>query len=441
MKYSKFFDLAKEAGIEQAELCVIESYSFEASLFHTELNNYSVNDGSTIYARGIVNGKFGAATCDVFNNEKAKFLVEEIVKNAGVIQSDDPAILFKGSEKYKKVHTYNKALDEVSVDEKIKALYDLEAKLKTIDERVVEIEGVEYSEARGSLTLMNSYGLNLKQKFNYFYIYGAVLAKQGEQVKSGYDFTFGNDFRIVNVDELAERIVKKTVAKLGGEPCESKVYKAILAPRVISSFMNVYMDHADAENVQKNSSLFIGKIGEKVASSKVTIKDRPHEKGSLNAKSFDDEGVATYNKFLIKKGKLQGYMYNLTTAAKDGVESTGNAVRGGSKMSVAPINLVLKPGKKLFDELVKEVGDGVYITEVQGMHAGMNSQSGNFSLQSTGFLIKDGKIDRPLDVITVSGNLVKLFSDISEVSKDTELLISGSICPSVLVKRIAVGGK
>ena len=205
--------------------------------------------------------------------------------------------------------------------------------------------------------------------------------------------------------------------------------------------MNVYMDHADAENVQKNSSLFIGKIGEKVASSKVTIEDRPHEKGSLNAKSFDDEGVATYNKFLIKKGKLQGYMYNLTTAAKDGVESTGNAVRGGSKMSVAPINLVLKPGKKLFDELVKEVGDGVYITEVQGMHAGMNSQSGNFSLQSTGFLIKDGKIDRPLDVITVSGNLVKLFSDISEVSKDTELLISGSICPSVLVKRIAVGGK
>ena len=240
---------------------------------------------------------------------------------------------------------------------------------------------------------MNSYGLNLKQKFNYFYIYGAVLAKQGEQVKSGYDFTFGNDFRIVNVDELAERIVKKTVAKLGGEPCESKVYKAILAPRVISSFMNVYMDHADAENVQKNSSLFIGKIGEKVASSKVTIEDRPHEKGSLNAKSFDDEGVATYNKFLIKKGKLQGYMYNLTTAAKDGVESTGNAVRGGSKMSVAPINLVLKPGKKLFDELVKEVGDGVYITEVQGMHAGMNSQSGKFSLQSTGFLIKDGKID------------------------------------------------
>ena len=90
---------------------------------------------------------------------------------------------------------------------------------------------------------------------------------------------------------------------------------------------------------------------------------------------------------------------------------------------------------------MKEVGNGVYITEVQGMHAGMNPQSGNFSLQSQGFLIKDGKVDRGLDVITVSGNLVQLFNDIIEIGSDVKTLLGGTMVPSVIVKNIAVGGK
>ena len=441
MKYDKFFALAKEAGIEEAELYISESYSLEVSLFHSEINNYSVNNGSTYFARGIINGKFGAVTCDVYNNEKAKFMVDEIVKNAGIIENDDPAIIFKGSEKYKKVNVYNKELDNIPVDTKIKALFDLEAKLKTIDNRVIEIEGVEYAESRGSITLLNSYGLKLTQKFNYFVIYGSVLAKEGEQVKSGFDYTIGNDYSKLDIDDLAKRTVKEATDKLGGKPCESKVYKAVLAPEVINAFLNVYMGHANAEQVQKNSSLFKDKIGQKVASKKVTIEDKPLLKGSINSRSFDDEGVATYNKFLVKNGILQGYLYDLKTAAKDGVQSTGNGMRGGSKISVEPMNLVLKAGRKSFDELVKEVGDGVYITEVQGLHAGMNAQSGNFSLQSTGFLIKDGKVDRGLDVITVSGNLVTLFNDILEVGSDVKELIGGALIPSVIVKKLNVGGK
>ena len=101
----------------------------------------------------------------------------------------------------------------------------------------------------------------------------------------------------------------------------------------------------------------------------------------------------------------------------------------------------MTPGRKTQEEFFKEIGDGVYITEVSGLHAGLNSRTGNFSLQSTGFLVKDGKIDHPLDIITVSGNLVSLFNSISSVGSDSKEFISGTSCPSVIVKKLVVSGK
>ena len=440
MKYDKFFAYAKEAGIEEAELYVGCSKSLSVSLFHGEVDNYSDNTGYTILARGLINGKCGTATCDVWNNEKAKYLAQEIAANAKVIENDDPIFIFEGSPKYKKVHPFNKELANVSIDKKLALLHELEEKIRKADPRIIEVGGVEYSESEESVTIINTKGLKLSGKSNYFYYVGYAVAKQGEQVKSGWELFLDNDFTRFNVDELAEKVCKATVDQLGGEACQSGVYKAVLSPDVVKALMSFYVDSADAEEIQKHSSLFIGKLGQKVASKKVTIEDRPISK-TMFAKSFDDEGVATYNKAIIKNGVLQTYLYNLTTAAKDGVQSTANASRGGSLIGTAPHFLYMKPGKKTQEELFQEVGDGVYITDVQGLHAGMNPQSGNFSLQSTGYLIKDGKRDRGLDVITVSGNLVNIFMDIKEVGNDEKTFPSGASCPSVLIKKIAVGGK
>lgn len=440
MKYDKFFALAKEAGIQEAELYIGCSKNLSISLFHGEVDNYSDNTGYTILARGLINGKCGTATCDVWNNEKAKYLVDEIAANAKVIENDDPIFIFEGSPKYKRVNTYNKELSNISIDKKLDLLHQLEQKIRQSDPRIIEVGGVEYSESESSVTIINTKGLKLSGKSNYFVYVGSAVGKQGEQTKSGYELFLDNDFNKFDVDKLAEKVCKSTVDQLGGEACESGTYKAVLSPDVVKSLVSFYVDSADAEEIQKRSSLFIGKLGQKVASKKVTIEDKPLAK-TIFARPFDDEGVATYNKAIIKNGVLQTYLYNLTTAAKDGVKSTGNASRGGSVMGTAPNFLYMKPGKKTQEQLFQEIGNGVYITDVQGLHAGMNPQSGNFSLQSTGYLIKDGKRDRPLDIITISGNLVSVFMDIKEVGNDEVMFPSGISCPSVLIKKIKVGGK
>ena len=438
-KYDKFFALAKEAGLQEVELYISESRSLSISLFHGEVDEYKDNNGYSILARGILNGKCGSATADVWNKDKAAWLVKEMVANAKVIENDDPIFIFKGSEKYHKVNTFNKDLENVSIDLIMKGLVDVEKECRALDKRIVEVAGTEYNQVSSKTTLINSNGLNLVQKNNFYYYVVQCVAKEGEQTKSGYDFFFDNDFSKFDAKKFAKKVVDQTVAQLGGEACASNKYKAVLHPDVVTSLIKAYVGHANAEEVQKKSSLFIGKIGQKIASKKVTIEDRPLQKNPF-ARWFDDEGVATYNKAIVKNGVLQTYLYNLTTAAKDGVQTTGNGY-GGGKKGVESTFLYLKPGKKSLDELFAEVGNGVFITEVSGLHAGLNPQSGNFSLQSTGFMIENGKKGKPLDLITVSGNLLEIFQDVLEVGNDTYVSPSGVSAQSLLIKKIVVSGK
>lgn len=441
MKFDRFFELAKQAGITESEITVCNSYSLSFSLFHGEIDSYSTSDSSTYMARGIYKGKMGAIVSDVFTKDSPELFVKKIVENASVIENDDPVFIFKGSPKYKKINTFNKELSKIDVNIKLNNLYDLEKKIKNADPRIVEVETVGYEESSSSSIIMNSHGLKLSQKDNTFYYYGGAVAKENNQVKTGFDLCFGNDFSKVDIDKLAKSIAKEALDQLGGYQCESSTYKAVLSPDVVKSFMQAYVSSAIAEDVQKNSSLFVGKLNQKVASKKVTIEDKPLAK-TIFAKGFDDEGVATRNLAIIKNGVLQTYLYNLTTAAKDGVESTGHgAVGGGSKVGTGLHYLVMKPGKKSQEELFKEVDNGVYITSIQGLHAGLNPRSGNFSLQSTGFMIENGKITHGLDIITVNGNLVDLFNSITAVGNDSKEFVSGVNCPSVMIKKLSVSGK
>lgn len=439
MKYDYFLNLAKQEGLDEAELLVSNSSSTEIELFRGQIEQYEISSSTSVGGRGIYNNKLGTASANSYSKEIAKKLVEDIKENAKTIEQTDPIFIYGGSEKYHKTNVYNKELNNIPLSNKINKLYEIENKLKEMDKRIVETD-VAYSETSFSNSIINTKGLNLTQKGNYFLIYCSVVVKENEQTKSGGEYFISNDFNKIDVDNLVKEAVKDATSKLGGVTALSKTYKAVLSNSVVSSFMNAYISNASSEDVQKHSSLFINKLGEKIASSKVTIEDRPLSK-TIFAKYFDDEGVATSNRAIIKNGVLQTYLYNLTTAAKDGVNSTGNGFKMGGKMGVAPTFITLKIGKKSLEELFKEMRDGVYITEVQGLHAGLNPQSGDFSLQSSGFLIEDGKISHPLDMITISGNLMDIFKDVVTVGSDARLFASSSMCPSVLIKKIKVAGQ
>ncbi len=439
-KFDAYFALAKEKGVEVLELYYSRAKSLSFKLYNAQIEGYKLSEDISLYARGIYKGKIGYASTEKMGKETPAFLINEIMTNAGTVTKDELAIIFKGSDKYKKKKVYNPAIAELSIDVKKKNLFEIERKLKAADKRIAQVDACSYQERESEAMLLNSYGLQLKRKSNYYYYYAGVLAIQGEERKSEGDVYFSNDPTTFNVDKFVNKIVGKALIKFGGTQCASKDYKTILDKEVVADLLSAYLDNASADEVQKKTSLMIGKLNQPVASKKVTVMEMPLKKNAFFT-YFDDEGVATYNKTIVKKGVLQTYFHNLNTAHKDGVQTTGNGYRSGGKVGIGFQNIVLKAGRKSLDELFAKIGEGVYITEVMGVHASLNPTSGNFSLQANGFMIENGKRSTPLTLITVAGNLMDMFMNVKDVASDNELLSSGYDVPSLFIKKLTVSGK
>jgi PmbA protein len=439
-RFDAYFALAKEKGVEVLELYYSRAKSLSFKLYNAQIEGYKLSEDISLYARGIYKGKIGYASTEKMGKETPAFLINEIMTNAGTVTKDELAIIFKGSDKYKKKKVYNPAIAELSIDVKKKNLFEIERKLKAADKRIAQVDACSYQERESEAMLLNSYGLQLKRKSNYYYYYAGVLAIQGEERKSEGDVHFSNDPTTFNVDKFVNKIVGKALIKFGGTQCASKDYKTILDKEVVADLLSAYLDNASADEVQKKTSLMIGKLNQPVASKKVTVMEMPLKKNAFFT-YFDDEGVATYNKTVVKKGVLQTYFHNLNTAHKDGVQTTGNGYRSGGKVGIGFQNIVLKAGRKSLDELFAKIGEGVYITEVMGVHASLNPTSGNFSLQANGFMIENGKRSTPLTLITVAGNLMDMFLNVKEVASDNELLSSGYDVPSLFIKKLTVSGK
>ena len=103
--------------------------------------------------------------------------------------------------------------------------------------------------------------------------------------------------------------------------------------------------------------------------------------------------------------------------------------------------IFVKPGKQTFDELIADIKEGVYITEIAGLGTGMNSNSGDFSCQAEGYMIRDGKVAEPLAMITLSGNLLKMLKDIKGFDNEVRLNSGGMSIANLYIKSMSIGGK
>ena len=146
--------------------------------------------------------------------------------------------------------------------------------------------------------------------------------------------------------------------------------------------------------------------------------------------------------FVIENGVLKTYLHNLKTASMMNTSSTGNGFKSSvsSSVGIQPCNLYLKPGNISFEEMLKKVNDGVYITNVTGLHAGLNPISGEFNLQSSGYMIENGEITRPVTLIILSGKLDEMLNKVTYIANDFEFK-SNVGTSSIAVESLAISGK
>lgn len=439
MNFVKYFEYAKKIGFSDVEFKVQTSNKLSISVFQKKVENYSVSENETIYIRGIFNGKMVSGSSENANNVCK--ILDEMAVNATLIDEEKEQEIFAGSEKYKTFKTSSDKLAKVSVADKIALCLDVEAKAYDYDYRIAPGVEVEYQEVESAMKIVNSKGLKLSYKVNYGFVVLSVVAKSDNDTRTGFKFKILQDLDSLNVDQLVKDACDDAINALNGNQCESKKYKVLLAPNVFASFANVLLSSVSGDAVNRGKSLLKDKLNQQVASSKLTIVENPHSKEHpYFYRAFDDEGVATMKKAIVEKGVLKTFLYNIEEAKQAKVKSTGNGY-GGSVIGVSTSFVEVKPGKKSKEELCEKIKDGIQITNVQGLHAGMNPLSGDFSLQASGYRIENGKITTPVNLITIAGNIFKMFNDIVDLGNDEYVTPGGMSSVSVYIKSLAISGK
>ena len=436
----KLFEKASLKGIDEFEIYFLSNLNTSIKIYQGKIENFSNNQNQGISFRGMVDGKMGYSYSESMEDEDIDFLINEVIENASCIESLDKQFIYGEKTNYTDTITYSSAIENIDTDLVKDFLIKMEEYALSIDERVKKVNFCSFAMGSGEKIIKNSKGLELHSKENICYTYISVIAEENGIVKTGSHFQLGRDFSKFDYKELSEVAVKRALKKFGTITLTEVPKTCVIENLAFSSLLGAMSNIFSAEAVQKNISKLKGKLNESVASSIVTLVDDPFLKDGLANSSFDDEGVPTSYKEIIQDGVLKTYLYNLKTAYKDGVSSTGNGVKGSYKgtVGISSFNLYIKPSSKSFDKMIENIKEGIFITDFAGLHSGLNTISGDFSLAGEGFYIKDGKIDKPLNQITISGNFFGLLKNIKDIANDIKFSFSSVGSPSIVVEGLKV---
>ena len=438
----KLLAAAKAAGIETAEVYYQSGESFQTRARDGEIDSYAVSATEGLSLRGTVGGRMGYASTEAFDDEAIAQLIEGVKESAALIEADEQDEIFAGEKDYPTLDKVESDIDGVSADEKLRLCLELEKLAHEGDARVTKADA-SIGTWKSTLRLKNSYGLNLCDERNGLTAYASAIAQDGDSTADGGERFRGHNVADLDVKKVADGAVKDAVDQLHGEPVATGEYRVIFDRHAMTALLRTFSGVFSAERAQQKMSLLGGKEGSVIAAQIVTLMDDPLVPGGFGSRPFDAEGSASRTKAVIDKGVLTTLLHSRKTARKQGVEPTGNANRMGysATIHVGPTNMFLKPGEKTLEELMAEVGEGLVITSLSGLHAGANPMSGDFSLLSSGYTIEGGKRGRAVERVTVAGNFYEVLNNIRALGSDLETPLGGVDSPSADVGTLKVSGK
>ena len=439
----KIFTEAKDMGITELELYYEKENQFSCEIFKGEMDGYKSSTVNGVSVRGLVEDRMGYAYTEKLDDESISFLLNNLKENAALMENE-PEEIYPGDERYEDIDFYSASLAEVTPEEKLDFLKEVEKKIYDYDSRVIQTDMATLQDTTIEKAIYNNKGLSLKDRNNLLIVVFSVVVKEGEEIKSDFHVEITQDFHSLDTDDFAKQAVENVLSHLGGKTYETKGYPVIFKNIAAASLLDAFTSSFSAESVQQGQSLLRGKLGETIASELVTLTDNPFMKESIESRTFDSEGVATRKTAVVDKGRLETFFHNLKTAKKDGVTSTGHGYKPSHKdtIGISPSNLFIEPGEASYEQLSESLDEGIIITNLAGLHSGASAISGDFSLAANGYYVKDGKIISPAKLMTVAGNFFDLLHDIEQIGNDlkfTPMGMQGNIgSPSLKVKRLSI---
>ena len=319
----------------------------------------------------------------------------------------------------------------LGADRAIDIARDCEAAALAHDSRIRNSEGASVASQSGLAVYGNSHGFVGGYPSTRHSIGCSVLGQDDNGMQRDHWYTVARDRAdLEDAESVGRRAAARAVRRLGGRRLGTRQVPVLFVPELARGVIGHFVAAVRGPALYRKASFLMDSLGRQIFPEYLTIREQPHLPKGLGSAPFDAEGVATCNRDLVLNGILQGYVLDSYSARRLGMQTTGNA--GGVH------NLTVEPGELGFEELLREMGTGLLVTELMGH--GINPVTGDYSRGAAGFWVEGGEIRHPVEEITIAGNLKEMFSGIAAVGKDVDR--RGNIrCGSLLIERMTLAGE
>lgn len=446
---------ARQLGADEAEAYVSESSSVGIEIVNKQPHAVNYQDRAGYGLRLLKDGRMGFASSNNFDVSAVDDIIKRLIGNTENHSPDEHDILPESlpSPFGDDLVSFDETLKDLPIEGKIKKAVAIETAALETDRRVTQAAWLLYADEISEYAIVSSRGIrNQVRRSEVSAFILAVATKpngNGQPDPETAQTGIAMDTK-AHFDELIPQAVGRKAARyalrmLGAQGGRTGEMEAVFPPETGSSFIDLVSRMVTADLVQKKKSIYTNKLGEMVASDLVTIIDDGRLKGGLASAEVDAEGVPTTTKEIIKNGRLTQLLYDSYTAHRGNTVSTGNADRDSyrSRPIIAPTNFYLQKGHISPEKLIGGVDNGLYLTEVTGLHVAVDTLTGDFSIPGKGILIRHGELSIPVSNITVSGNFFDFFKNVVEIADDLTWEVQENVIgtPTFKVKSIKVSGK
>jgi PmbA protein len=431
-----------QAG-EQVEVYLGRGHHTSVKVFDGAVESLSSADTSGVGVRVIVDGRQGFAYAASLEDSIVAETLAEARDNAafGTVDEFLGLVSPDGVEPVD-LDLYREELAQFPADRKVELALELERAVRAADPRIRGVEMAEYGDSSGESAIASTTGVRAASRRTSCSIVASAMAGEGTETMTGSGYSGARTPEDLDMAKAVKDASEKSTRLLGARKPASRRLTVLLDPSVSSSFLGLLSSGLSASSVIKGRSLFAGREGEAVAVPFLTLVDDPTEPQAWGAGRYDAEGLASRRNVLIEGGVLQGFLHNSYTGRRCGVPSTASAVRGGyrSTPGVGSRALSLAPGDRSQEQLMADVGEGLLVQSVSGLHSGANPISGDFSVGVEGLLFRDGAPAEPVREATIASTLQRMLLDLVAVGGDLEWLPGGAAGMTLVIADVQLSG-
>jgi PmbA protein len=432
---------------EEMEVFISRGVETEVQAYQGEIENLSSSSSAEIGIRILIDGAHGARVGTAYAGSLEEEAIAEALFNArdnARFATEDEFVAFARPDGVVPVSLdlSDPGVGSTTMDAKVAMAIELEAMVRSGDSRIRQVDSANYSDYLADAAIVSTTGISATLERSGAYVSVEAIAADGGEDQTGWGLSVGRAPGDLSLETAAGDAIRRATRMLGAVKASSMKGAAVFDPRTAATLWSIMGSALSGDAVVRGRSFFAGRLGEAVASELVTLIDDPTDARHFAASPFDSEGLASRRNELITRGRLSQFVYDTVSGRRAGTASTGNAVRAGvsGSPSAGCRALQLVPGDYDQEEIFRQVGNGVFVESLTGVHSGVNPISGDFSVGITGLMIRDGVLAEPIREVTIASTLQRMLLDVMFVGNDVQWLPGTTAAQTLAIDAIALSG-